>query len=245
MIFYFSGTGNSKWIAEKIGETTGDKVISIIGLEMTEELEKEIINEEQIGIVFPIYAWGVAEPVKDFVKILPRTKGFTFGIATCGKDTGKALKKLSGIYPLDSGYSIEMPSNYIIGADLESDDVIKAKLEKANEAVEKIAKKIKVKEKIYMVNEGGGAAVKSSIVNWGFNKFARSTKPFVVSDKCISCGLCQFVCPAKTIEIYKKKPQWGEKCYQCMACISRCPQRAIEYGSKTLGKKTYYIDDWN
>ena len=30
MIFYFSGTGNSKWVAKKIAEKTNDKVYDIM-----------------------------------------------------------------------------------------------------------------------------------------------------------------------------------------------------------------------
>ena len=30
MIYYFSGTGNSKWIAEKIAEGTGDQLVNAV-----------------------------------------------------------------------------------------------------------------------------------------------------------------------------------------------------------------------
>ena len=31
MIYYFSGTGNSKWVAEKIAEKTGDTLVNVAG----------------------------------------------------------------------------------------------------------------------------------------------------------------------------------------------------------------------
>lgn len=44
MIFYFSGTGNSRWIAEKVAEIN-DKVYDISNMDEI----PEISNEKQIG----------------------------------------------------------------------------------------------------------------------------------------------------------------------------------------------------
>lgn len=57
MIFYFSGTGNSKWVAEKIAENIGDRVFDISSKENIPDVE----NENYIGFVFPVYAWGAPE----------------------------------------------------------------------------------------------------------------------------------------------------------------------------------------
>ena len=65
------------------------------------------------------YAWGVPEAMEVFVNKLPKVDVFAFGVCTCGADAGIALKKLSEIYHLDSSYSVIMPSNYIVGEDLE------------------------------------------------------------------------------------------------------------------------------
>ena len=45
-------------------------------------------KESQIGLVFPIYAWGVPEVMNEFAKNLEKTEVFTFGICTCGADAG-------------------------------------------------------------------------------------------------------------------------------------------------------------
>ena len=109
MIFYFSGTGNSKWVAKEIASLIKDNCIDICELNEVPNID----NEEQIGFVFPIYAWGVPEVMVNFIKKLNKTNAFTFCICTCGSEAGEALKKLSKIYRLDSSYSIIMPSNYI------------------------------------------------------------------------------------------------------------------------------------
>lgn len=69
MIFYFLGTGNSRWIAEKVAEIN-DKVYDISNMDEI----PEISNEKQIGLVFPIYAWGVPEPMNLFAKRLKKRK---------------------------------------------------------------------------------------------------------------------------------------------------------------------------
>lgn len=38
MIYYFSGTGNSKWAAQRLSEITGDTAIDIITLQSVPDL---------------------------------------------------------------------------------------------------------------------------------------------------------------------------------------------------------------
>ncbi len=115
-IFYFSGTGNSLKIARDIAEVLGDaEVISI----------PEIINEEisilseRIGIVFPVYIWGIPLIVGKFLKRIkaPADKYF-FAVATCGSMPGATLGQVANILKsqgmkLSAGFSIVMPGNYI------------------------------------------------------------------------------------------------------------------------------------
>ncbi len=127
MIFYFSGTGNSKWVAKEIARKTNDKAVDIIDLKEIQNFNKE----KQIGFVFPIYAWGIPEPMFKFIKNLNKTNVYTFAICTCGQDAGHTMKKLNKTYPINKAFSIIMPSNYIIGEDIESDEIISRKLKSA------------------------------------------------------------------------------------------------------------------
>lgn len=242
MIFYFSGTGNSKWVANKLAEKIEDKAYDISKLDVIPEIK----NEKQIGLIFPIYAWGVPEIMNVFAKKLKRLENvFTFGICTCGATAGNALKKLSEIYHLDSCYSIIMPSNYIIGEDIEKESTILKKIDMAKKDIEKISNEIINRKKVYRVNEGKLPGLKSNFINKGFNKFARTTKPFYVDkEKCNSCGLCAKICPASTITIVNGTPVWNEKCYQCLKCINYCPQVAIQYGKNTEKRGRYNIEKY-
>ena len=66
------------------------------------------------------------------------------------------------------------------------------------------------------------------------------TRKFWVSDQCVSCGLCERVCPVAAITMRDGKPTWTmSHCAHCMACIHNCPKEAIEYGDVTKDKRRY------
>lgn len=238
MIFYFSGTGNSKWAAKQIAALTGDQARDITQSSSTPEIQ----NETQIGLVFPIYAWGVPEPMLDFAKLLGRTDAFTFAVCTCGEDAGHAMKKLDKVYPLCSSYSLTMPNNYVIGSDIDDEQTARQKIDAAYIEIQKLSREIMQRKSVYRVTEGPHPGLKSGMVNWGFNKFARSTKAFYATNACNGCGLCAKNCPAATITLVNGKPTWGKQCYQCLRCINECPQRAIQYGKATETRGRYTIE---
>ena len=237
MIFYFSGTGNSAWVARQLAKRTGDVACDITTLKELPNLD----NNRQIGFVFPIYAWGAPEIMVEFAKKLPKTQAFTFGVCTCGADAGIALKQFSKVYPLSSSYSLVMPNNYIIGSDTDEEGGIRQKITAARAELERISGEIQRQERVYRVHEGGQAGLKSRFVNFGFNKFARSAKPFFAQDSCNGCGLCEKNCPAHAITLQDGKPVWAAQCYQCLRCINECPQQAIQYGKHTAGRRRYTI----
>lgn len=237
MIFYFSGTGNSAWVAQQLAHLTGDQVYDIATLAEIPDMQAA----RQIGFVFPIYAWGAPEPMVAFAKKLVKPQAFTFGVCTCGAEAGLAMKYFSRIYPLNSSYSLVMPNNYILGSDTDDAETIRIKISAAREELQRISHEILQQKSVYRVQEGPFAGFKSNLANFGFNKFARNTKPFYATSACNGCGLCVQNCPASTIALVDKMPAWGERCYQCMRCIHECPQQAIQYGKATKGRHRYTI----
>lgn len=112
------------------------------------------------------------------------------------------------------------------------------KIENAKKEIDVISNEIIQTKKVYSVNEGKTPVLKSTFINKGFNKFARTTKPFYVDkEKCNGCGLCAKLCLAETITLVDSRPIWNEKCYQCLRCINYCPQVAIQYGKETKKKE--------
>jgi len=243
MIYYFSGTGNSKWIAQELARLTGDEVQSIAALLSDGPTAVFAEKDARVGIVFPIYAWGAPLLVEQFCKQIKLTSGaYPYVVCTCGDEAGKAILRLKKMFAYQAAWSVKMPNNYIAGFDVDSPELERKKVSEASERVKGIAEAVFAKSSVYDVNEGSGAGVKTAFVRPMFNRFARATNRFSVDESCNACGLCARICPIQAIQLTDGKPVWVKKdCTQCMGCINRCPQRAIQIGSGTRDRGRYYF----
>lgn len=249
MIFYFSGTGNSKFAAEFLAEKTNDKI-----LEIGEQINGNnftfcIAEGEKIGFVFPIYAWQPPKIVKEFLSRLTiagiNDKTYTYSVITCGSDVGKGFALLekqlhTRRLHLNGKASLAMPDNYIVMYDVGSQSESAEKVKKAKIRLAKIAEKLVAEKSFEDIERTAMPAFKSYVIGAFFNKFLTSPKKFYAEKTCTSCGLCEKICPTKNIKV-DKTPVWGNNCTVCLACIHRCPVRAIQYGKGTKARGRYYF----
>lgn len=245
MIFYFSGTGNSRWVSLELARRLGDRALDITVPEAA-GAAADLSGEERVGFVFPVHAWGVPEPMEAFAELANVPEGaFTFGVCTYGSEAGRAMQGLAKKVRIDSAYGIAMPNNYVIGSELEPPETVHAKIAAAGVEIERIADEVASLVHVERVNEGGAARLKSTVANWGFNHFARATKPFAATDACVGCGRCAESCPSGAIEMADGRPRWRkDTCYMCLRCINECPSRAIEYGDATRGRARYSAEHY-
>ena len=242
MIYYFSGTGNSKWIAEELARRTGDEAQSIPQLLSDGPMAVYAGKDASIGIVFPVYAWGAPLIVERFCRSITLAPGaYAYAVCSCGDEAGNAMRRLKKIFAYQGAWSIAMPNNYIIGYDVDSPELEQRKIDVAHVKLASISDAVLAHTCAYDVHEGAAAMVKTALVRPMFNAFARFTKPFFADDNCNACGLCARICPIHAIALEDGKPQWVKRqCTQCMGCINRCPQRAIQYGKGTAARGRYY-----
>lgn len=59
------------------------------------------------------------------------------------------------------------------------------------------------------------------------------------SEECIGCKICARNCPRKNIKMAQNKPVFGRECIFCMRCINACPVNAILYKGK---KSAQYLE---
>lgn len=52
MIFYFSATGNSRWIAETIASAVGDIAVDLLKVDPA---SYTFTSQDSLGLVFPVY----------------------------------------------------------------------------------------------------------------------------------------------------------------------------------------------
>lgn len=249
MIFYFSGTGNSYYVARQTAEKLGERLVSI-STEMSggkQEYRYELRSDEVIGFIFPVYAWAPPKIVIEFIERLKLSvtgNQYVLAAAVCGDEAGNAIRLLekslckAGI-GLDSAFSVIMPNNYIVVFDVDSKETERKKLEAAEKMIDRIIEAADARKKgVYEVHKGHLPGVKTALLGSLFNRFAISTKSFYVDEKCTGCGICEKVCCCGSISV-DGKPKWGSACTQCLACLHYCPAKAIQFGKGTKNKGRY------
>lgn len=243
VIFYFSGTGNSKYAAMLLARRLDTELVSIAAVLRGRAFRVPAV-EEPVGIVFPVYAWAPPELVLRFVKAHPFPAArHTFAVCTCGDDAGEAMRALGRARgkPYDSTFSIAMPNNFILGFDVDSPAEAARKLQAADERLIWIAERLAARDQgIHAVHKGRAPGLKTALAAPLLNLGKRWTRPFHAGDACTACGRCARVCPTGNIRL-QPRPVWGKDCACCLACLHHCPTRAIDYGRLTQ-KKGWYVN---
>jgi ferredoxin len=243
-IFYYTGTGNSLWVARTLAKEFADsRVISISDWEKS----KTEINSDLIGLVFPVHIWGLPPRVVKFAKELKALKhGYLFAVAVDAGQVANTLVQLDGLLKknklsLSSGFEVQMPSNYIPWGGPGPKDKQNERFEAAKIKIAEIAGYLKTKEKRPLEK---GPFLQTMFLSlaykMSYSQLPRMDKSFFADEKCNKCGTCARVCPVSNITIIDGKPVWNHKCEQCYACLQWCPQKAIQYGKKTAKYERYH-----
>ena len=244
MILYFSGTGNSEYVARRISVETDDSLLSITASLMAERMLK-VPKNQPIIFVAPTYGWRLPRVVDAWIRKNNSIKGQkVYFVLTCGSDIGNAdkyLRKLCKDKSLEymGVQEVIMPENYIAMFDIPSVELSEEIIDNAEPSIMEVCQCINEGTTVKAKKTSAVDSLKSGIVNDVFYATIVKAKKFKVTDKCIGCGKCERSCPLHNIEIKSGKPVWGKECTHCMACISNCPVEAIHYGEKTVDKRRY------
>lgn len=128
MIFYFSGTGNTRWAAIKLATATHERLIDIAeemrlikksGAQYTEPFILE--KGERLGFVFPVHGWRVPRLVREFIAKLqvnlpteemhPNHESpvpspvYAYAVCTAGDSIGLAIENLNETIASNSSLS--------------------------------------------------------------------------------------------------------------------------------------------
>lgn len=262
MIFYFSGTGNTRWVARQLAEGlheslrfVPDELAPHDGADGGAPIVCAPAPGEAVGFAFPVYAWGPPEPVLDLVRRLELRgdeEPYCFFVCTCGDDMGRtrnilarALRK-RGIR-LHAGFFLNMPDCYVAlpGFDVDSDEERTGKLNRAPQIVRHIVQAVGARQRdCFEEKPGWLPAFKSYVIRPLFNRYLITDRPFRADSRCIACGKCARACPVKNIVMQDGAPQWQGRCTGCLACFHHCPTHALQFGSRTKGKGQYLHDNY-
>ena len=264
MIFYFSGTGNTRWAAQKVAAATADRLVNIaeemLAAETAQASDHQftytLAQDERIGFFFPVHGWRPPRLVLDFLDRLHLTNAdshYAYVVCTAGDNVGEAVSILEkrlqtmGI-KIDSAISIIMPESYVGLPFMDVDTPAKEqckKMEADNKLTRFIADIMECRSGVRDITIGHWPRINSRLIGSVFVKKLVTDRPFhVVADRCLHCGKCASVCPVANIHFEKGgEPSWlhNGKCLSCFACYHHCPTHAIEYGGRTKKKGQYYF----
>ncbi len=244
IIYCYTGTGNSLWAARNIAGLLDDAEIIPIALCSGEAAD---CLTQRIGLVFPVHIWGVPPPVVKFIdqlKVPP--EAYLFSVAVNAGQVAATLIQLQNLLEkkrrhLASGFSLDLPSNYIVWRGAISEEKQRKKFTAALKKMERIAGIVRNKEKLPPEK---GPFWQNPFFSWTYRKsfphVGKMDKSFLSDEKCTGCGICEKICPARNIRMVEDKPSWQHRCDQCFACIQWCPEEAIQYGKGTARKKRYH-----
>ena len=224
-ILYFTGTGNSLYVAKKLG----GELISIPQAMKNKEFEYE---DEKIGIICPTYCLRPPKMVIEFMKELKLKSKYIFMIYTFGTRycdapewTVNSFKNIK----FDYINGIRMVDNYLPTFDMNEEIKIDKEVEKQ---IQQVIEDITSNKKEIPVStdwdrEHTKGLEKMNLEKPEFNNGSQID----ITDNCIKCGICSKVCPIGNIKIEnntKKATRKSNECEFCLACANNCPVKAIK-----------------
>ena len=156
-------------------------------------------------------------------------------------------KKIGCILSAENPYELDYICSKIIGLNMDDVETIKQSYERKlfepnnitlNDKIENyIIKDFEVKKGHNSIafgqNEKG---LMNKIISIGGNKIF-TNKPYCKTKKCIGCGKCASICPAKAITMVNNKPVIDRnKCIKCYCCQEFCPVGAMIVKTSVLAK---------
>lgn len=258
MVFYFSGTGNTRWAAQQLSEATGERLYFI-----PEELQVEgpcayhLAPGERLGLCFPVHGWQPPALVRRFIERLQLslTAGvppYIYLLCTYGDSAGQAVRMAveqlgrKGLTPA-SYAGLTMPESYVCLPFMYTDPPQREqqKLATAARNLDTFVEIVRRRQEGYRhVVEGAVPWLMSHVVGEYFNRRMVSDRKFTVdADVCRQCGRCTAECPVDDIETVDGLPTWKHdgSCTNCLSCYHHCPVHAINYGNITRRRGQYYF----
>lgn len=225
MVFYFTATGNSLYVAKQLDSRP-------VSIAQAIHDKNKTYRADSIGIVCPVYGHEMPELVKDFLKAAAFETDYFFILLTYGDCHGgaaelaKAYVETVGLHPSYINV-ILMADNFLPRFDMDQqrqlDKNVDGQIRRIRSELAAHKRSISpVTAKDWAVHQEFLARMEAMGADM-FHDLYR------ITDDCIGCEICTRVCPKKCFHVENQKSIWEKTgCISCMACIHACPMRAIQ-----------------
>ena len=245
IMLYFSGTGNSQYIAELFGQKTGAACHSI---EKNIDFAALIAANETIGFCYPVYASRAPRIMRNFVaEHLDKLKNKNIIIfCTQMLFSGDGARSFAALFPQNHLQVIYaehffMPNNVsnVFILPLASDKLIKRYIacsERRMQAACHNIKNGKIKKRGFNVFSQFLGLIQGVFLTT-VEKMANNSVKITAS--CNNCQICIAVCPMQNLIYEDGCITHKHDCTMCYRCVNKCPQKAITVGYHGKVKRQY------
>ena len=190
------------------------------------------IEDDAVGIVCPVYAVEMPMMVREFIGKAHIVTDYFFFIYTYGMGYGEAfahveLAARNAGLKLSYINAVQMVDNYLpIFKMQEQIDTLPQK--NVEGQIEKVREDIAAR-KTAAVRITPETTRRMAMYSKQYAEpiLRRETaQEYIVTDRCIRCGVCAKVCPANNITV-TDKVSFADRCEVCYACLHNCPKQAI------------------
>jgi ferredoxin len=248
-IYYFSGTGNSLFVAKELQKQIPEvELIPIVSL-----LDRDVIKTsgKTVGLIFPVHALTIPIAVKRFLKkIDPASAEYIFAIATRGGTVFWGFNKIDKLLKkknkhLNSQFILNMchneaprsEKNYIVPSKsdiLQIEATLFKKIDQISNVIITQSPFFEKDANIIIKSSSNpiiGLLIEKLVVfAMDISEYIGGANYFYHDDKCNGCGTCEKVCLSQKIKMDGGKPVWQRNvlCYMCFACLNYCPKQSVQ-----------------
>ncbi len=244
VIFFFSGTGNTWWVADRIKKQLDLAGINADTVSVDTLTPKKadwwVKSADLVLFGWPVYGSDMPEPMKRFLASLPVVeKGkhvhiFCTQSAFSGDGAWHAHRRFE-----EKGLAVDSAEHFIMPSNKDgsrSDAHYSRAMDRCGRSVERYVGRLLAGEARIRGHYSGALGAVQRLPFGGYLHRVQA-RAHADASKCTGCGMCAALCPAGNITLKDGKAVFAGHCELCMRCAAFCPAGAISIP----GAKTPYV----